>query len=81
MEMDSNCGNRKLLHMDERAPASFHPTFEPFFRRPVIQMKGFYDHNNPKQLSTRYPKIDYSHPIPPILDIIHAYGSTANPTT
>ena len=30
MEMDSSRGLRKLIQLDERVPASFHPTFECF---------------------------------------------------
>ena len=81
MELDSPCGIWKRLHLEEPVPASVRPTFENFPNRPVSQIKGFDDPNYPQQLLSRALKPDYSHPIPPKLGKIQAYGSTANPTS
>ena len=81
MDMDASRGIRKMSQSDECISAPFNPTFEDYSRRPVFPIKGFNDPNYPMQLSTHSLKFDYSHPIPPKLCTIKAYGSTANPTS
>ena len=81
MELDSSRGLRKLLQLDERVPASIHPTFENLPTRHVLPIKGLNDPNYHQQLLSRALKPDYSSPIPPKLGIIQAYGCSANPTS
>ena len=81
MELDSSRGLRNLLQLDERVPASIYPTFENLPTRHVLPIKGLNDPNYPQQLHSRSLKPNYSSPIPPILDIIQACGSSTNTTS
>ena len=81
MELSSSRGLRKLLQLDECIPASFHPTFEYSFNRPVFPIKGLNDPDYPQQLPSCSLKPDFSHPIPPKLCSIKAYRYSANPTS
>ena len=75
MEMYSSRGIWKLLQLDEPVTAAVSPTFENTTYRPVSQIKGLSDPNYPQQLTSRYPHLDYSCPIPPKLDKTQAYST------